>query len=191
MKLAKLLIALTTATITLAAYTTMASANHLSLSTQSLRATWTSFELIGGFGTIRCSLTLEKSLHSRTINKTVGSLIGFITRASVGPCPQGSGTILQASLPWHVQYAGFTGTLPTIGSVRTNIIGLAYQLREPSFGITCLATSTAASPATLTYNLTSGSVTSVTLGGTIPCGSFTLRFGGTSSTNSAQTITLI
>ena len=191
MKLAKLLIALTTATITLAAYTTMASANHLSLSTQSLRATWTSFELIGGFGTIRCSLTLEKSLHSRTITKTPELLIGFITRASIGPCSSGSATVLQATLPWHVRYASFAGTLPTISSVTTRIIGLAYQFREPSFGVSCLLTSTATSPATLTYSLTSGSVTSVTLGGTIPCGSFTATFGGRSTTNSALTIRLI
>lgn len=191
MRLAKLITAATVATLTLAVVTTTASANHLSFSTQTLRATWTSFEFIGGFGSIKCSLTLEKSLHSRTITKTPELLIGAITRASIGPCSSGSATVLQASLPWHVRYASFAGTLPTISSVTTNIVGLGFQIREPTFGITCLLTSTASSPATLKYNLTSGSVTSVTLGGSIPCGSFTGSFGGTSTTNSALTIRLI
>lgn len=192
MRLAKLILALTAATVTLAAYTTTASANHLSSSTQTFRATWSRFEYIGGFGTITCSLTLEDSLHSRTISKTAGLLMGAITRASVGPCASGSATVLQASLPWHVQYAGFRGTLPAIPSITTNIIGFAYQIREPTFGAGCLLRSSATSPATGTYNLVSGSVTSVTLGGSIACGEFaTLSFGGTSTTNSAQTITLI
>ena len=191
MKLCKLLLTVVGATVLLGALISTASANHLSSSTQSFSARWTSFEFIGGFGSMRCSLTLEGSLHSRTINKTPELLIGFITRASIGPCPSGSATILQASLPWHVRYASFAGTLPNIANITTRIIGLAYQIREPSFGITCLLTSTAASPAAATYTLTSGSVTRITLGGSIPCGSFTGSFGGSSASNSAQTITLI
>lgn len=191
MRFRKVLISLATAVAALAAFASMASANHLSFSSQTLRATWTSFEFSGGFGTIRCNLTLEKSLHSRTINKTAGLLIGAITRASIGPCASGSFTVLTESLPWHVQYASFEGTLPTIVSVTTNIIGLALQLREPTFGITCLMRSEASHPARLIYNLRSGSVTSVTLGGSIPCGSFTGTLGGSSATNSALTITLI
>lgn len=191
MRLAKLIFALITATVTVAACATVASANHLSSSTQAFRASWSSFEFISGFATIRCSLTLEGSLHARTISKTPELLIGVINMASVGPCSAGSATILQTSLPWHVRYASFTGTLPTISSITTTIIGFAYQFREPFEGITCLLRSTATSPATVSYNLTSGSVTSATLGGSIPCGSFTPSFGGTSNRNSAQTITLI
>lgn len=191
MRLIKLIIAVAAATVVLAACTTTASANHFSSSTQSYSTSWTSAEFIGGFGTVKCSLTVEGSLHTKTGNKTAGALIGFVTRASLGPCPSGSATILQASLPWHVQYATFTGTLPTIGSIITNTLGVAYQIREPTFGITCLTTSTASSPVTGRWNLSSGSVTSVTLGGSIPCGSFTGSLGGTSSRNSAQTITLI
>lgn len=191
MKLCKLLLAVVGATVLLGALVSTASANHLSSSTQTFRGTWARAEFIGGFGTVSCSLTLEGSLHSRTISKTAGLLMGAVTRASVGPCSAGSATILQASLPWHVRYASFAGTLPTISSITTNVIGSAFQIREPTFGITCLSTSTAESPSTGTYNLNSGSVTSVTLGGSIPCGSFTGRLGGTSNSNSAQTITLI
>lgn len=191
MKLCKLLLATAGATVLLGALVSTASANHLSSSSQSFRITWTSAESIGGFGTIKCSLTLEGSLHSRTITKTFGLLIGAINRASLGPCSEGSATILQASLPWHVQYASFTGSLPSITNIRTNLIGFSIQLREPTFGITCLSVSEAGHPATNVYSLTSGSVTSVTLGGTIPCGSFNGSLGGASHTNTAQTITLI
>ena len=189
MKLAKLLIALATATVALAACTTAASANHLSSSTQAFSTHWTNAEFIGGFGTLRCSLTYEGSFHARSINKTPELLIGFIVRASVGPCPA---TVLQATLPWHIRYAGFAGDLPTIRSITTRIIGLAFQIQEPTFRITCLFVSTVSSPATESYNLTAGSVTSVTFGGvSMPCGSLTARLGGTSSSNTAQTITLI
>ena len=191
MKLAKITVTLTIATATLAACITTASANHLSSSTQSYSSRWTSAEFIGGFGTVHCSLTVEGTLHTKTSTKTAGALMGFVTRASLGPCATGSATILQASLPWHVRYASFEGTLPRITSISTNAVGVAWQIREPTFGITCLTLSTAASPVTGQWNLTSGSVTSVGLGGSIPCGSFTGSLGGRSTSNSAQTITLI
>lgn len=194
MRLAKLHIALATTIATLAACTTIASANNLSISTQASRATWTSFEFGGGFGTFRCNLTLEGSLHSATIAKVVGLLMGAITRASVGPCSSGSMTVLTATLPWHIQYAGFAGTLPTISSITTNTVNWAFQIQEPTFRATCLVRAEAAHPATGTYSLTSGSLTSVTLGGSIPCSgaiNVTGTLGGRSTTNSAQTITLI
>lgn len=191
MQIIKLSLAAMSATVALFALVGVASANDLSVSSQTMRVTWTRAEFIGGFGTVACAFTVEGSMHTRTTTKTAGALVGFVTRASVGPCPTGSATVLTVTLPWHVQYAGFTGTLPTIGSVIENIIGASWQIREPTFGITCLVRSTALSPNTATFTLASGSVTRVTLGGSIPCGSFTGSAGGASSTNSALTITLI
>lgn len=173
-----------------------ASANDLSVSSQAMRATWTRAELTGGFGTVGCALTLEGSMHTRTTTKTAGALIGFITRASVGPCAVGSATVLMATLPWHVQYSSFAGILPEILSIRANIISSKWLIREPAFGVTCLFTSTASSPNTATFNLAAGGgVTSVELGGTIPCTGELVNFNGKASgrsnTNSAMTITLI
>ncbi len=168
MKLYKLVFAVVGATVLLGALVTTASANRLSQSSSTLRATWTAAEFSGGFGTVRCSLTLEGSVHTRTITKTSGLLIGYITRASVGPCASGSATVLTASLPWHVRYNSFSGTLPSISSITTNVVGSAFQIKEPTFGITCLATSTATEPSTGTYTRESGgTLTSVGLGGTI------------------------
>jgi len=192
MKLCKLLLAVVGATVLLGALVSTASATHLRSSTQSFRATWTRSEFTGGFVAARCNLTLEGSLHSATINKTAGSLIGYITRASVGPCESGSATVLTATLPWHVQYASFTGTLPSsIATIVTHVIGAAWRIREGGFSINCLTTSSAGEPSVGTYNLTGGSVTSVTLGGTTNCEGINGTLRGTSATNSAQTITLI
>jgi len=192
MKLCKLLLAVVGATVLLGALVSSASAARLSSSSQTFRATWTSAEFIGGFTAARCNLTLEGSLHNATIAKTVGSLIGYITRASVGPCPAGSATVLTATLPWHVQYKAFTGTLPSITGIVTNVIGAAWRIREGGLSINCLTTSRATEPATGTYNIAAGgSVTSVTLGGTTNCEGINGSLRGTSSTNSAQTVTLI
>lgn len=187
----RLLPAATLATVVLGALVGTASANRLSVSTSAFRDTWTSAEFSGGFGTIRCSLTLEGSLHSATFTKTAGALVGFITRASVGPCASGSATILAASLPWHVQYESFAGVLPEIETTTTNVIGAAFQLEEPVFGITCLATSTTSNPIKRALKWLGHLLKKVRLSGTVRCGPLTATIGGESSTNSAMTLTLI
>lgn len=194
MRRIELSLAAASATVVLFAVVGVASANDLSVSSQSMRATWTRAEMMGGFGTVTCAFTVEGSMHTRTTTKTAGALLGFITRASVGPCAIGSATVLATTLPWHVQYSSFAGILPDITSIVANIIGAKWEIREPSFGSTCLLASSASSPNTATFSLASGSVTSATLGGTIPCtgeinGNF--RVGGRSSTDSALTVTLI
>jgi len=191
MRLKKTLLTLAAAAIMAAALAATASAAHLRLSAQTLRSTWRSAEFIGGFSSLSCNLTLESSFHSATLTKTTGALIGYITRASIGPCPAGSATVLTATLPWHERYKSFTGTLPNIAGIVTNVIGMAWRIREGGLSINCLATSTATEPATLTYNQINDAVTSVSLGGTIPCEGISMSLKGTSSTNSAQSVTLI
>jgi hypothetical protein len=34
---------------------------------------------------------------------------------------------LQETLPWHITYAGFTGTLPDILSMRARVHGVSYE----------------------------------------------------------------
>jgi hypothetical protein len=99
-------------------------------------------------GTIICPLTLEGSFHSRTLAKVANSLIGYITRASLneGLCTGGRATYLRETLPWHLQYAGFSGTLPNIASIGTKIIGLSYVAVEPPFEMRCLYRTTAETP---------------------------------------------
>jgi len=88
-------------------------AGRLSVSSQTFRATFS--ELIESTGELSntCHVTLEGSFHSRTIRKVEGTLIGYITRVTTGQCTLGT-TILTETLPWHISYLGFSGTLPEI-----------------------------------------------------------------------------
>lgn len=139
MKLFKLLLAVAGATVLLGALVSTASAGRFSSTSQTLRATFSRVDFAGGFGTTECQVTLEGSLHQRTIAKVEGSLIGYITRAIVGTCARGSATILTATLPWHVRYGSFTGTLPSISRLVTTVSGAQFRIREPFFGVQCLA----------------------------------------------------
>src|SRR5215216_7887633 len=153
----------------LAAFVGTANARSLSTSSQTFRAGFDRLDFISAFS-LECPATLEGSLHSRTIAKVAGNLIGYITRAVLGRCIRGSATILTASLPWHVRYVGFEGTLPAIGRLLTNVSGSQFQIREPTFGITCLASGGIPS---LTFNReAAGALTTAEIGGTSPsnCG---------------------
>jgi hypothetical protein len=145
MKTCKLLLAAAGATVLLGTLVSSAAARNFSISNQNIRASFSSV-VFSGFGNTRCHLTLEGSLHSRTMPKVSGSLIGYITSAVLGPCATGTATISRERLPWHVRYHGFIGALPNITSLITHVIGASFRIREP-FGITCHVVTTAASPA--------------------------------------------
>jgi len=193
MRISRKLLALAGAVVMLAALTSAAAARNYSVSETRMTATFSRVEFSGGFGVNRCNVTVSGVMHARTIPKVLESLVGLITEASVGGCETGSATILTETLPWHGRYAGFTGTLPNINSTNFKVSGVSFQIREPIFAITCLATSTAASPATgLWTREAGGRITSVGMGGTIPtnCGrGGTLN--GRSSSITAVTLTLI
>ncbi len=195
MKLLKLPLAAMIATACLGALVASASAGRLSSSTQAISATWTRLSFTGGFGTIGCSISLAGSLHAATHAKTAGTLIGYITEANVTSCSFGGVTILRETLPWHRTYRLFAGTLPNITGIATDVVGFSYRFQEPAFGASCLARSTAASPMILTSNREAGGrITSMTAGGSISCGGaipITITIGGTSSSVSALTVTLI
>lgn len=156
--------------------------------------TWSEMSLSGGFGTVRCALTLEGSLHSASFAKVRGGLVGVVTgaRGSSG-CGIFQSRVLTGTLPWHVRYNTFAGTLPNITSIALQVVGFEYLIRETGFGIECLFRSTEAQPLNFTWSRTgSGAVTSATLGGTITadCG-IAGTFGGTSSSFTPATLTLI
>jgi hypothetical protein len=159
----KLLLTGLTAALLLAAMVSSASANRLSVSNQAFRVVFTPLTFQSseeGGVQVRCNVTLEGSFHTRTIVKTANSLIGHISRASLNSCSGGTATILQASLPWHVQYRSFTGTLPNITGVVLGLVGAAFLLDTALAD--CLYQSTAASPAVGTVNISSGRATTLT-----------------------------
>src|SRR4029077_15272287 len=103
-----------------------------------------------------------------TIAKVAGQLTGFITTARLGPCASGTATILQETLPWHIQFVSFTGTLPNITAMTRSLVGGGFRVREIG-GVTCLTRSTATNPMRGILNIGAGGViTGARLGGTIP-----------------------
>jgi hypothetical protein len=150
MKLFKILLATASATVLLGGLISTASARNLSISSQTLRSQFRAVDFQLPFFYTTCQLTLEASLHTRTIAKVQGSLIGYITNARLGQCSTGSSTILTETLPWHVRYLAFSGPLPNITDLVINVIGWSFRVREP-FGITCLSRSTAEEPAIVTF----------------------------------------
>jgi hypothetical protein len=124
-----------------------ASANRFSIDDQDFRGVFPAFTaIVEGVGQVECPLTLAGSFHGSTLAKTVGGLIGFITSARFGErCTGGGMTILAASLPWHLLYAGFGGTLPAITEASIDIVGFSAQATLSGIpGAVCLARSTSA-----------------------------------------------
>jgi hypothetical protein len=141
-----------------------ASARNLSLSEESVRAMFREVDFFLPFGHTKCQVTLEGTFHGRTIAKSPGRLIGYITRALLGPCSVGTATILRETLPWHMHYRAFGGTLPGITSIVTDIVDSSLRVREPS-GVSCLTRSTAEAPLTLTYGVREGTIITAGLSG--------------------------
>jgi len=193
MRLCKMLLAVLGATALLGALVGSASARNLSVTETTSTATFARVEFRGGFGTTRCNVTLTQVLHSRTMPKVLESLMGLITDARVGGCEAGSATILTATLPWHVRYAGFLGELPNFEAILTKVVGSAFRIREP-LGIECLATSSASSPSTGRFNREAGGrISTAVIGGTVPttCGRNGTLSGTSNSITPAVTVTLI
>jgi hypothetical protein len=171
MKRSKLLLAVVGATVLFGALVSPAFAGRLSLSSDLVAETFTRTNFSGGLGTIECDLILTKILHSRSFAKTRLLLLGYIIAANITRCARGGATILRETLPWHIRYDSFSGTLPNITSFKTLMVGFALRVREPTFGIECLARSTPEESYALTYNLSGGVIQSVSLSGTSHCGS--------------------
>jgi hypothetical protein len=137
------------ATLLMALTVGSASARNLSISNRNWRIVWTELTFSAEDGSLptTCPITLEGSFHYNTIVKRELTLVGMLTKAIVGnaSCREGHATALTATLPWHILYQSFTGTLPNITSLRLLAVGASF-LAEPFFGASCLQRSTATDP---------------------------------------------
>lgn len=197
MKLIKLALTTVTATVLLGALTLPAYARYLSTSSQRIRGTWSRMDISGGFGTVECEMTLQMTLHSGTIAKVTNSLIGYVTEATVrSPCRRGGATVLREGLPWHVRYATFSGTLPNVTSISTRVTGASLSIREPTFGMTCLASTTISEPISLFFSRMLNIINAIDTGGPLGCSPFSATISGRSNSvnngaGASVTITLI
>lgn len=130
----KLVLTALAATLLMATAVSSATANRLSISNKAFRINWTNLKLFGEEAasgvSLACPVTLEGSFHQFTITKNPRTLLGYVSRAAVTTtaCTGGRATILTETLPWHVTYEGFTGTLPTITGIRVLLRNLAFQV---------------------------------------------------------------
>jgi hypothetical protein len=147
-KRAKFMLAAAVAAAVLGAIVSTTSANRIAISEQTFRATWSRIRFIG-FAMIDCHLTIEGSFHSRTGSKIAENLVGYITRSMLAEtqCTGGSARILAETLPFHIRYGGFEGTLPTITGFTLKIIGSKFLVQVAGIApAKCLYTSSATSP---------------------------------------------
>jgi hypothetical protein len=148
MRFARALLAVVASAVALGALVGSASASRLSLSSTTWRVTFAAltFEIREGFNAATCAVTLEGSFHSRSIVKRAGALIGYVNRAATGPCGfRTAATLLTETLPWHVRYESFAGTLPDITSVGIGIVGLGMKIKGINETI-CLTITTEREP---------------------------------------------
>lgn len=133
------------AALLLASAVGSASARNLSTSNQNIRVTFTSIELGTESVIIRCPVTLEGSFHARTIAKVAGSLVGAVTRhqtkqesctggiaAGFNGTERYNGTTPSSTLPWHLSYESFAGTLPNITSAQFLYSRFRFGIRDTS-----------------------------------------------------------
>ena len=132
---------ITAATTLLALLATAAPARNFSTSNQQFRVAWNEIDFGTETVTVTCRVTLEGSFHYRTIVKRERALIGYITAAAAArPCTNGEAWsangrethprlgVLANTLPWHLTYESFTGTLPNITDIRFLIRGLRIKI---------------------------------------------------------------
>lgn len=160
-----------TATLLTCAMIGSASATNLSLSNRSFRTVFTPLSFNASVGTVRCNVTMEGTFHANTLVKRSRALIGYITRAALTrPC-SGLGEVFiyngtegglesgLSSLPWHISYEGFSGTLPNIASLITLITGFKFSIRGV-FGV-CLSIYGPFANTMLNIMVSAGTVTEV------------------------------
>lgn len=191
MKIYKLLLATAGATVLLGALVSGAAARNFSVSNTTIRETWRELTFAGMMGEVKCQLTLEGSMHSRTAAKVLGTLVGYVTRVALGACAVGTATVLRETLPWHVRYQGFQGTLPRITSIIGHVIDNSFRIREVGGG-TCLARTSATEPAIGTFhrNTATNEVTEVNVTGEIRTGAECLGVRG-SFTSDQGSVSLV
>lgn len=175
------------AAIVLMTAVSVASANRLLVSNKEMRIVWRplTVETIGE--AVRCDVTLEAEFHSTTIHKVSPALVGNVTRASVSNCTEGTATMLTETLPWHVTYKGFEGSLPRPTLVSFSVINASFRVDPPGLPA-CLGRTTTTNPATgefliepngLVTSLAADASAQIPLSGGFGCGLFQGRFLGT------------
>lgn len=120
----------------------------LSFNPESLTIFIHSIEGSGGFGTVRCDMTMSIAATT-TVAKRVGAVLTHTTVAtSTSVCQAGDIGIIERNGvrvtglqgPYELQYESFEGELPNITAVTLKLVGVHLWIREPTFGTICETT---------------------------------------------------
>jgi hypothetical protein len=149
----RLIIASLVAATALAAAVGSANARRLALSENHILSHFREMTFEGGIGApVVCAMSLEGSFHSRTLEKVVRSLVGYVTEVRIQrPCRGGEAWVLTAqegraeSLPWHLLYERFIGALPNITGIELTLDNGAFLISIPGV-CQCLYRATTTSP---------------------------------------------
>jgi hypothetical protein len=147
-KRTKLIIGGLTVAIALAAAVNAATARRFEVSEQRFLVLFRELTFESTGGNVICPVNIEGSFHSKSITKLSGQLIGYITEAIVHhPCQQNNGWALNGieviqgitspnTLPWHILYISFMGTLPNIREIEISLTGAKFRVEV--VGVLCL-----------------------------------------------------
>ena len=122
------------------------SATEFQVNVRDFDAVWPRVTINAAGTSFSCPITLRGSFQESTFSPVVGADIGAVTRATVGTCSGGTGTILTGTLPWDLTYASFSGREEEPEAVTLNVIGASFQGQPSGFGAACLIRSTTSEP---------------------------------------------
>jgi hypothetical protein len=109
-----------------------ASGSRILVSEQSFWMPFLPMTIEGGRPSLMCNVTLYGSFHGTAFAKVIGEDIGDITLVrfgGTGRCAEARVFVpLAGTMPWHLRYAGFTGALPRITSIRVKITAGGFLL---------------------------------------------------------------
>jgi hypothetical protein len=152
--LVKLVLGAFVVILPLAAMAGAAAGRRIEASESLLYGLFTPLRMVSAEGSfsIACNITILATMISRTFSKVSGASIRRVGHVVVAePCTGGRARVLAETLPWDVRFNSFTGTLPSITSIRLQVVGMALQV-EVLFG-TCLYATSGAHPAMFDENL--------------------------------------
>src|SRR5262249_13708185 len=134
----KALCAAFAAVFLLAAMSNVAAARRLQIEEFPILFIWAEMAFNAGGGvSVRCPVSLEGSFASKTISKVSGALIARIglVQVNTAACLGGTMRARSETLPWHIQYNSFSGTLPRLTSVTQTLLGANFE--AVSGGVRC------------------------------------------------------
>ncbi len=160
----RIMLAVTVTAVALLTVANAASARRIAVDDLDYDRIWTPMRFVAAGTTTTCNVTILGHFHSATFAKVIGSLIGLLDHAAVGSCTEGaSATLLSESIPWHIRYRSFCGTLPFLTCIVVDYIGFSVRVDPAGASPACLLRSESAQPLPVIIGVSGGRATGATM----------------------------